>query len=443
MWSVDEIFVLSDLHLAAERNTGLFRSDAELADCLRWILTDTRDSLTILAGDVLDFLVQPDDQSTASFDNLGERTRKIIEHHPEVFEAIANLSRSARHGLVIVSGNHDPELIFPAVQEVVERRLSLDYMNPTMRWLVQGEALRLQVGNAVVVVEHGNRLDPWNRIEYATLQGALSLASRNLSNISNYQPPPGTRVVLEVVNQLRNSYHWVDYLKPETETVVPLLWHFASWKQRLLLSYLADDYLAKKTVALIHKIGNARHPERLYKGESEAEISPADQNFKEWIDVITELQRLTREPDKGDLKLIEKLRTVSAQDNFFEIDKPDDSTVDLGPIFKGGADLVIHGHTHSAKACVIEGGFYINTGTWGQLLELPKSYESDKAWLDFLDLLRANDVQSFRRPTFARVRRSPSQDVTTAALLEWKRTGPKTLSERWFPNRQTGWRMKE
>lgn len=441
MWDIDELFVLSDLHLAAERDAGLFRADAELADCLRWILKETHDTMTVLAGDVLDFLVVHDGQSETDFATLGDRTRGILEHHEEVFEAIAALIRSPRHRLVIMGGNHDPELIFPSVQEAIERRLGIDGVGRTVRWLVQGEALRVRVGGAVVLVEHGNVLDPWNRINYAALQTALSLASRNLSNVSGYQPPPGSRLVLEVANELRGSYRWVDFLKPETEAVLPLLWHFASWKQKKLLSYLADDYLSMKAVAVVQKTGNWRSPDRLYKGEHEMENSPADSGFKEWVDVINERQRLMLAPSGRDHRLIEKLRTVSARDTFFEHEEPDGSAAYLRPVFEGGADIVIHGHTHSAKACVVEGGFYINTGTWGQLIRLPKSYEGDEVWEEFLDLLGTNEVDSFCRPTFARVRSAHDREETEAALLEWRRGGPHVLSSRRFSAHQTGWRI--
>lgn len=440
MWEVEELFVLSDLHLAAERDVGLFRADAELADCLRWILAEARDSVTVLAGDVLDFLVVHDGQSKTSFEILGERTRGILEHHEEIFEALAGLVRSPRHRLVIMGGNHDPELIFPSVQEAVERRLGLDGVSSPVRWLVQGEALRVRVGGAVVLVEHGNVLDPWNRINYAALQSALSLASRNLSNVSDYKPPPGSRLVLEVANELRGSYHWIDCLKPETEAVLPLLWHFASLKQKTLLSYLADDYLNMKAVALVQKTGNWRSPDRLYKGEHEVENTPADRGFREWVDVINEKQRRTLAPSARDRRLVEKLRSVSARDTFFEVEGPDGSAAYLRPVFEGGANLIIHGHTHSAKACVMEGGFYINTGTWGQLIRLPKSYEGEEAWEKFLDLLETNEVGSFCRPTFARVRRAQDREETEAALLEWRRSGPHVLSSRKFSNHQTGWR---
>lgn len=442
MWDVEELFVLSDLHLASERNSGLFRSDAELADCLRWIRKESRDSVTILAGDVLDFLTpQVGRARPADFASLGDHTRGITDRHPEVFDSLAELARSPRHRLVIMGGNHDSELVFPAVQETLERRLGVGFPGEGVCWVVHGDAFRVRVGAAVVVVEHGNILDPWNRINHAALQRALSLASRNLSDVSDYQPPPGSRLVSEVTNDLRNSYQWVDSLKPETEAVLPLLWHFATKEQRSLIFNLADEYLSMKVVAWNQKIGNARNQERLYKGERGAERSPRDRAFKVWFDGAYEHQRLTRGAEKSDRKLIEKLRSVSARDTFFEFDRPDDSTDYLRPIFEGGADLVIHGHTHSAKACVVEGGMYINAGTWGRLLCLPKSYEDDEVWRDFLNRLRTNDVECFTRPTLARVWGALGRDVTTAALLEWQRTGPKALATRHFTDRQSGWRL--
>jgi hypothetical protein len=208
-----------------------------------------------------------------------------------VFDALSGLAQSPSHRLVIMGGNHDPELIFPAVREAVERRLGVGFMNPGVCWLVHGEALRLRVGDAVVLAEHGNSLDPWNRIDHAALQSALSLASRNLSDVSDYQPPPGSRLVLEVVNVLRKDYGWVDCLKPETEAVLPLLWHFSTPAQRCLIFNLADEYLSMKVFA--HNLDKRRNPERLYKGEKEAEDSQKDRAFREWVDAVHEEERLT------------------------------------------------------------------------------------------------------------------------------------------------------
>lgn len=440
MWHVEELFVLSDFHLAAERNAGAFQSDVELAGCLRWILDETRDSLIILAGDILDFLSPGNGHTNTGFDRHGEQTQEIIEHHPEVFDALAQLAHSPKHRLVMMGGDNDPELIFPVVQEAVERRLSLDFARPSICWLVHGEALRLRVGNAVALIEHGNTLDPWNRIDHVTLQHAYALASRNLPDVRAYQPPLGGRLTLEIVNGLRADYQWVACLKPSTESILPLLWHVASPTQRDALFNRADEYLSMKAFA--HNKKNSHNPDRLYLGEKESEDSPRDRAFKSWVDAVYEQRQQTPEPAEPDDEMVERLSAVSAQGALFDVEKPDCTGKYLQPVLEGGADLVVHGHTRAAKAYTVGRGFYLNAGTWGQLLRLPQGDRGVEAWRDFLRLLRTNDVKSFRRPTFVRVRQSPTRQATTAALLEWQQSGPSTLTARRFTDRQTGWRRE-
>jgi UDP-2,3-diacylglucosamine pyrophosphatase LpxH len=438
MWNANEIFVFSDLHLAGKHGR-LFQADQELAACFDWIREETYDSVVVIAGDFIDFLATSNNDTTLNFDRLGDQTREIIDHHAEVFRALSALATSDRHNLLILGGNHDPELIFPQVQLVIEQHLGVGNMKPTIRWFVHGEAVLLNVGPAVVLIEHGNVLDPWNRIDHQSLQSAFSLASRHLPNVSHYQPPPGSRLVLEVVNEMRENFHWVDWLKPETEAVLPILMNFASLGQKRLVLRAADDYLNMKMAAFNRKVGNAIEPERLYRGVKEYEQDGNDSLFKEWVDTVNEPERLYRGNGHRDDRLIEKLSRVSARDTFFEIDKLDDPSNYLQPVFKGGADLVIHGHTHSAKMCALEGGLYINTGTWAQLLSLPKSYESASKWEEFLGQLKTNSVEGRCRPTLAHVKYNEKNNQTTAHLLEWRERGAHALDTRQFKDRATGW----
>src|SRR5438128_4304896 len=311
MWNVDELFILSDFHLAAERGVGFFQADAELSACLRWILEKSRNSVTVLAGDIFNFLFTGDGNTRFDSSSLNDSTRSIIDHHPEVFDALAELARSPRHGLAIMGGDHDPELIYPVVQEAIERRLGVDAFRSPLRWLVQGEALCVRVGEAVVMVEHGDALDPWNRTNHDHWRGAFALASRNilgpertidptdglsdgrqpigaflhkLLDGSQYRLPlpMGSKLMLAVVNELRQSYHWVDCLKPGTEADLPLLWHVASSRQRMQILNLLDEYFDLKDRAHTGKVGNSRNPKWLYEGERETYPSPTDQALQQW-----------------------------------------------------------------------------------------------------------------------------------------------------------------
>ena len=173
MWLEREVIIASDLHLAAERKQGLFRADTELQQFFSWVLKEVPDSTIILAGDVFDYLIAEEKtNSAAAFFNLQEapeRTRFIIAHHEDVFEALAQLAQSPHHQLVILGGNHDPELACPAVQEVISARLSGSSSHPPIKWLVNGEAATLQVGAVRAVIEHGDMYDDWNRIDRDSL----------------------------------------------------------------------------------------------------------------------------------------------------------------------------------------------------------------------------------------------------------------------------------
>lgn len=420
MWNVNDLIVLSDLHLAAERDTGSFRSDRELTECLRWILKETRNSVTVLAGDTFEFMLTGDNNGSAGFDRFGSHISQIIKHHPEIFDALNELVRSPSHQLVIMAGDHDSELILPNVRETVERRLEVDFFNPKIHWLVQEEAFRVRVGSATVVVEHGNALDPWNRIDDAGLQNVLSLGSRNLFDISDLQQPLGSSLRSTVMRSFRSRYHWIDCLKPATGNILPLLWYVGSATQQEEIKDFADKYRNKKEPAQREKIGNIHNPTALYRGGKEAE---EETEFEEWSTAIPGQNGNAAIKES----LLGKLRKVVAQDTFFEIDEPDDSVKYLQPVFDGGADLIIHGHTHAAKILTLESGVHLNTGTWSQLLPLPKSYESDDVWRQFLHRLSTDAVESFSRPTLAQVQHHLNNDVTTATLLEWQPMKPTVL----------------
>ncbi|HEY4593723.1 MAG TPA: hypothetical protein VIJ61_15010, partial [Thermoanaerobaculia bacterium] len=58
MLPAEDILVLSDLHMAPERGSGLFQADETLASFLGWIMEqDSPLTYVVVAGDLLDFLV--------------------------------------------------------------------------------------------------------------------------------------------------------------------------------------------------------------------------------------------------------------------------------------------------------------------------------------------------------------------------------------------------
>lgn len=455
MWQVNDVVVISDLHLArrkggvGEGGQELFQADEALEQFLTWILSDVKGALLVLNGDILDYLAIPPDEeakmSVKDLTQLPERTSAIIEDHPAVFDALARLADSPHHRIVITGGNHDPELIFPSVQRVVEERLGGPAGTRSPRWFVQGEAFHLRVGDARTLVEHGDVLDAWNRIDRSALRSAVSLESRGLLTYHRYEPPPGSRLVLDCLIPLKHDYPWVELLKPETSTV-----------PHLLRYYLPKDRLPEFKNALFHYIQAAKNhvvvqlcktldPQQLFMAtdgdvSSEETGSPLDYFRGLWNDLNRQTTGLRRD------SLISRLRKAAAADSFFDVGKAEaDKHRVLSFLVKNGADLLIQGHTHSAKAYKVgaktdageKEGLYLNAGTWARLLRLPVHDDEEGVWRGFLDDLSSGFARDFERLTFARVRFDGRQ--TIARLQEWKGDAPSDLAAYTFVPGRAAW----
>ncbi len=192
------VVVLSDLHMGAGREpqTGRFSRledffhDRELASFVDHLCAEPdrsgRSVRLVLNGDVFDFITVadvPDDPSVAGAGvRLTSAERKfglpptasatvwkldrIVEGHPEVFAAMGRLL-AAGHELVVLAGNHDPELFFGPVQERVVVHLADAAGEPV-------HALRDRVRFSPwfwyepgrLYVEHGHQFDPSNVLNH-------------------------------------------------------------------------------------------------------------------------------------------------------------------------------------------------------------------------------------------------------------------------------------
>jgi UDP-2,3-diacylglucosamine pyrophosphatase LpxH len=441
MIPAEDILVLSDLHLAPERGSGLFQEDETLAGFLNWVMEqDSRLTYVVIAGDLLDFLVpQEKGEKLKTFDpqNAPQRTRSILDWHPEVFDALARIAGSPRHRLMILNGNHDPELILPAVQQVIESRLATGGASSVLRWLVHGEAARFQVGTAAVSIEHGDLFDDWNRVDRDGLRRALSRISRGFIEEHGFHAPPGSQLVLDFLTELRNQFPWVDYLKPEREAVIPILNHFLPVQRRADLRRVLQPWLRYQGNALETLGLKLLPPVALIRGPEDRKTKR--KKLADWLreqkeQVLERFQEVRRE------KLLERLRAASAEDGYFDIERPDDAAGEIAQILDRGTDLVVQGHTHAAKAYPLgTRGLYFNTGTWGQLLALPGSEDDGEEWNAFLDSLENCRQRDFVRPTFARIRRDSAEGTTFATLHQWETSQLVSLARFRFNDDQRTW----
>lgn len=436
MNDIEDLIVLSDIHLSAERDRGLFRADAELAAFLGWIAEETP-ARVILAGDVFDYLVPSDGETMiAPIDPAAAlaRTGVIVRHHDEVFDALTRLASSERHELWIMSGNHDPELLFSNVREALQKRMTAARV---LRWRTDGEAARVRIGDASILVMHGDVLDDWNRIDHATFLRDTNRVSYGFADATDhdYRPPTGTRIVLDYVLKLREAYPWLDVLKPEREAVFYLLSEFLSGRELWRYKGFLGRVVQNRTESWIGKWIRKHRPGTLVRAPRQG--ASRLERFEQWLSG-TGAADAGRKQER-DAKVVSELRSIAAEDTYFDITAPDESSQLLPYFFDRGIDLIVAGHTHAAKAHLVgERNLYLNTGTWGRLLQLPASDASDETWSSFLGSLRRGEDLGSSRPTFARIR--IENGSTVASLMAWEDGRAITQASYHFDTAQRSWK---
>ena len=107
-------------------------------------------------------------------------------------------------------------------------------------------------------------------------------------------------------------------------------------------------------------------------------------------------------PDLQRRRLHAALKAVHKQDRSFEPYSEDSCYLDAvrATIDGDPADVVVYGHTHLPKRMRVAGsvleGWYLNTGTWCDVMRLPDAIDADYAQAgpvldNFLGALAAND----------------------------------------------------
>lgn len=231
------VFIVSDLHVggayAPDPSTGErgFRCCTNVAKLAEFVAavdersrTSGADVELLINGDFIDFLaeVKEDGAFSAFRMDPGEAVRvfdQIVARDQVLFDALRRLLEGGAT-LTLLLGNHDIELSFPAVRSRLEEVLGASG-HTRFRFLYDGEAL--VIGDALI--EHGNRYDPWNQVDHDQLRRLRSLQSRRQSPPADFDfvPPAGSRLVAAVMNPVKQDYPFVDLLKPEQETMIPIL----------------------------------------------------------------------------------------------------------------------------------------------------------------------------------------------------------------------------
>jgi UDP-2,3-diacylglucosamine pyrophosphatase LpxH len=473
------VYIISDLHLGGEYGKTSDPDDrgfricthvdaaAAFVDSLASFPAGPIRTELVINGDVVDFLAEDrgegvtwtgfiadGDQAAAMFTTIAQRDRVF-------FDALGRfLARG--HRLVVLLGNHDVELALPAVRHAFETAIGTTSAH-NLEFIEGAEAYI--VGDALI--EHGNRYDEWNVVDHAGLIRLRAFQSRRqaVPPDRGFEISAGSEMVGSVINPVKAKYKFVDLLKPEVDAVVPMLLAVAP-ESRSYLSAIAK----RRQHASRHRLRGATLPANqdiaaagdvadplrsVIAGPLQGEVDrflaglgwttpgtttdlDLDEDIASWRErgrqaiglTRLALSRASEEGFDGRLSaLLMALRVLRTDQTFNRgtetLAEYDRASRDLA---QHGMKYVVFGHTHLARDVDLGSGCrYFNSGTWADLLEVPREIVSapEAAALDalrgFAADLAANRLRNHVRfcPTYVRLLIDERGLVVEGALRDY------------------------
>lgn len=439
------LYVISDLHLggapaaAGERGFQICppATQALMAHFIDGLpgRSAGADCRLVIAGDIVDFLAEePFEAFTADPAAAAAKLRSIFDHTQPVWEALARFVRERDGALTLLLGNHDIELSMPAT-----RALLLERVGPgRVDFLYDNEAFTL----GPVLIEHGNRFDPWNAVPHGELRRVRSQLSRRLPVRPAFPALPGSRLVVDVMNGLKKDYPFIDLLKPENAGALPVaaalgagnvrdVWQaFGQFTRQWSTDYDEDREPLDQELIASGPAGDQalyRLAADIAAGGDATQVSAVGNWLAGARAAIDEKRRQLRRD-----ALFKALRAqFDSHRDTFRTDVEDKTyLVPARRSAQAGFKVVVYGHTHLAKRIGLPGGAtYLNSGTWADLMRVPDSvWHADEAaartgLTRFVDDLEASRLDAWRRsvPTYVRI--ALDGDAVTAADVHFASDG--------------------
>ena len=423
----DQLYAISDLHMGGKTGFQILRETERLENFILWITEQHPDEQTalVLNGDVIDTLAEEDIKGYIAIDNAVSVVKRIMEDESfkGIWQALKKFVQNKDHTLIFILGNHDLELALPAVQQTIIEYLvgKRSEIRARIEFSTIGAGYTCQVGESRIFCTHGNEVDSWNYTRYEDLSRLARRlnADRSLS-FSEWEPNAGTKMVKDVMNEVKRTYKWIDLLKPEKEAAVGVLLTLdpaqlakisklpqivgkqlkgsREVNQRLsgdgfidptkdTIQVAATDQLLGSNVMQSLK-GLSSQPnqtvdelllaaEKSYKNKHIEDTPPEDMlgggellwdKLTGWITNVGEDEALRK-----------ALKDWLADDETFKLDNKDETYKDILPTVGSGIDFIITGHTHLERAIPMSGGrYYFNCGTWIRLLGFSDKMLKDK-----------------------------------------------------------------
>jgi len=417
-----ELHVISDLHLGGKPGFQIFCQGEILANLIRHLAQrpPKRRVGLVLNGDIVDFLAEAPAEYLDPQGAIHKLERIFYQDtaFSNVWSALQEFVAQSDRQLVLVLGNHDVELALPHVSEWLLARLSNNDSAARGRVTTcfDGAGFACAVGNKRVFCIHGNDVDIWNMVNHRQLLD-VSLSVNSGRTPPEWDPNAGTRLVIDVMNEIKRDYPIVDLLKPEVEAVVPMLITLdpsrlrAITKVLTVAAYLSRD-VAWKTMGFLSAEremleGSAPISEEEVMAEflgnyfeyEAAEPKDADVLIRDAYDAIERGAEPVAQPLEeaeflgpldylpaifsSEKRKVEKLRKALKKnlehDHSFKLTHKDDMFKKMDKEMGTHVNYLITGHTHleRARARGAPDCYYFNSGTWIRLIRLTEEILGD------------------------------------------------------------------
>lgn len=442
----------------------------------------------VINGDMVDFLAEQEPAPpyfvpfTSNTAAACAKLQAIADRDKPFFDALREFLNH-NHRLTILLGDHDVELAMPSVRRKLREILAVQG-NHDFELISNGEAYA--VGDALI--EHGNRYDSWNVVNHDSLRRISSLLSRNQAVPDEYafDPPAGNKMVAWVINLIKQDYKFIDLLKPENDVALPTVLALEPGYRQILatvakLAIEAQQHRMEKGQPALPSIGgdissNLDASTATFGGDmgggemggipSQPAVDAVDEVLKKTLgdhaaflqslnasgapggpeiggdistaDIVDRtlgLARLLfahRDQDVGARlpALLEALRGLQPDQSFSRDVETNPACLDAAnQLMQGGFRFVIFGHTHLAKRIELKqpGCYYLNSGTWCDLMQLPPEIitGNTSAALATLQQLAQSlatglfDQWIIFRPTYVRLDVDAGERVVNAELCDY------------------------
>jgi UDP-2,3-diacylglucosamine pyrophosphatase LpxH len=450
------ILVVSDLHLAhgqqpfegfTEQQQRAWKEFLQVASPGGILVEERADETVelVINGDCFDFLAAAPlrHDRTRTVAQALEKLEQIIAAHGTFFETLAQFLRQPQRRVTFVPGNHDIELLFPAVQQRLRQAVGWPAASEErLRFWPRARYEPL----STIAIEHGNLYDFWNH------------RSAGLWTASGEPLPPPEEILLstgswyyqEAGALIHRRFPYFDHLEPSLSYP----------RQMALLSLFAPELLCEVVTNLV---GLMSYPRQPLAGLSRGEEHVALRLFEEAMQDLAAFQR-DMERQKSDWQPVpgwdEQRATAATLEEYrllreavAQASEPTATERTLleavarifgrptarraGPTGAGMQALLqreprlryaLAGHTHSwlVESLAKSRQFYLNTGTWTRRLARPAPEEITPAtlvWLrspDWPPTPTTSPLREVTQFTFALIRASDDGTQTTASLCAWE-----------------------